>query len=41
MLQLKKGKYYFLKNNIHVVNKKLYSPKIPKTMLQQIIHGAF
>jgi len=38
MLQVKKRK---LKNNIHVVNEKLYFPKIPKTMLQQIIHGAF
>jgi hypothetical protein len=34
------GKHYFLKNNIHVVNEKLYFAKGPKIVLQQVIHGA-
>ncbi len=37
---VKKGKHYFLKNNIHVANEKLYFAKGPKIMLQQVIHGA-
>jgi len=37
---VKKGKHYFVKNNIHVVNEKLHFAKGLKIVLQQVTHGA-